>query len=135
MSLRFFHGGAPGRRKGDLLLPPSVTGLNTTTRTRSVAAGMGNITGRHDRVYVTSDRELARACAGALEHDDGIIGGGVLYQVEPVGELEPDPDLPGLGISFAVPEALVVAVLDAYVRRDDNRYAAKFQAVLNQMTR
>ncbi|WP_460965017.1 hypothetical protein [Pedococcus soli] len=96
---------------------------------------MANITGRHDRVYVTTDRELARACAGASEHDDGTVGGGVLYQVEPVGDLEPDPDLPGLHISFAVPQAVVVAVLDAYVRRDDTRYAAKFQAVLNHLAR
>jgi hypothetical protein len=132
---RLFHGGAPGRRKGDLLLPPSVTGLTTTTRTRSAAAGLGNSTQRHDRVYVTSDRELARACAGAFEHDDGTIGGGVLYQVEPVGNLEPDEDLPGFDISFQVPKARVVVVIDAYVRRDDNRHAAKLQSVLRQLER
>jgi hypothetical protein len=78
---------------------------------------------------------LARACAGAFEHDDGAVGGGVVCQVEPVGDLESDPDLPGLDISFAVPQAVVVAVLDAHVRRDDTRYAAKFRAVLNQLAR
>ena len=112
-----------------------MTGLSTTTRSRSAEAGFGNITQRLDRVYVTSDRELARAFAGAFEQADGAIGGGVLYQVEALGDLEPDEDLPGLDISFQVPQARVVAIIDAYVRRDDDRYAAKLRSVLTQLDR
>ena len=74
-----------------------------------------------------------RDIIGAVK--DGTIGGGVLYRVEPVGDLEPDEDLPGLDISFQVPKAKVIAVIDAYVRRDDNRHAAKLQSVLKQLER
>lgn len=100
--MRLFHGGAAGRRKGDLLLPPSVTGLRTTTRTRSAVAGLGNITQRHDRVYVTGNWP---GPAPEWSDDDGSIGGGVLCQVEAVGDLEPEEVLPGLDISFQVSQA------------------------------
>lgn len=134
MTGRLYHGGAPGRRRGDLLLPPSKTGLTRTTRTESVRAGFGNVTQRNDRVYVTTDRELAHACAGVWTADGVSVGGGVLYRVQAFGDLEPDEDLPGLGISFQLPGAVVLAVIDAYVRRDDARYGATLRSVLSRLS-
>jgi hypothetical protein len=115
------------------LLPPSVTGLTVTTRSRSLAAGLGTVRQRDDRVYITTDRDLARACAGVWSLDGETIGGGVLYRVEPMGDPDPDDDLPGLAISFQVPSARVLAVVDAYVARNDSKYAKKLTSVLQRL--
>ncbi|MHA3838265.1 hypothetical protein ACXR8F_21335 [Terrabacter sp. AAH1] len=133
MTVRLYHGGAPGRRPGELLLPPSVTGLNATLRDQSRAQGLRNITQRHDRVYVTSHRELARAFAGGWKDSVGRIGRGSLYRVE-AEECDPDPDLPGLGISFQTPQAVVTGVIDAHVPRNDLKYARVFESILEQLS-
>jgi hypothetical protein len=116
-----------------LLLPPSETGIASITHARSLTANLGRVTQRDDRVYVTADRELAKACAGIWSPDGQTIGGGVLYRVVPIGEVEPDDDLPGLGISFQVARAKVAAIHDPYVARNDPKYARKLQAVLGRL--
>jgi hypothetical protein len=58
-----------------------------------------------DRVYFTTDRELARAwCARDVA--------GAVFQVEPVGPYEPDPDYPNT--SFSAATAVVLEVDAAY---------------------
>ena len=54
MTTRYFHGGAPGRRMGDLLLPSARTGYqNSHFR--------GQLLKNYDpqRVYIATDQELA----------------------------------------------------------------------------
>ena len=116
---RFWHGGAPGRKPGDKLLPPSITGLTFTRRDMSIAQGLTEIAQRADLVYLTTDRELARAYAGLWTLDDQVLGGGALYRVEPDEPPEPDEDLLSLaGLSWQVRSATIGAVYDAYVRFD-----------------
>ncbi|TFF04362.1 hypothetical protein [Cellulosimicrobium funkei] len=79
---------------------------------------MTEIAQRDDRVYLTSDRELARAWAGLWTPDGEHFGNGSLYQVDAeLAALEPDEDLLSLeGVSFQVPRAVVRVVYDAAVR-------------------
>jgi hypothetical protein len=126
--LRLWHGGAPGRRVGDWLLPPTVTGIPSTVRQMSVEAGMPEISQREDRVYLTADRELARAWAGIWTPDGANHGGGSLYRVE-TDALEPDDDLLSLpGVSFQAERARVLAVYDAHVA-----YHPKFSRILQRV--
>jgi hypothetical protein len=60
---------------------------------------------RFDRVYVTPNRFIARCFAAGYPS-------GALYQVEPVGDLESDPEHEE---SFAVAAARVLVVLDRCV--------------------
>lgn len=85
---------------------------------------------RSDRVYVTTDRNLARAWAGIWTIDGKQHGGGTLYQVEvDVDELEPDDDLLSLpGRFFQAPQARVTCVYDAYVGFHD-----RFGRVIQQL--
>jgi hypothetical protein len=102
---RYFHGGVPGLRRGDLLLPPAATGTE-----RTLTADVLDMGGRarRDRVYVTTGREVARVYA-ALAPD------GALYEVEPLGELEADPDCAVAGVSWECPAARVLRVVDPVV--------------------
>lgn len=104
-AVRYFHGGVPGLVPGDLLLPPVATGT-TRTLTADVLEMGGQA--RRDRVYVTTGREVARVYA-ALFLD------GALYEVEPVGELVADPDCLEPGVSWEVPAARVLRVVDPVV--------------------
>jgi hypothetical protein len=101
---RLWHGGAPGRRVGDLLLPPSGTGLARTHRSMSLGYGLTQIGQRDDRVYLTSDKELARAYAGMWTRQGGGMGGGSLYKVATDDPLDPDADL--LSPRYLVPGGL-----------------------------
>lgn len=104
----YFHGGYPGLKPGDLLLPPDTTG--TEHRLSAIAAehnGPAHST-RTDIVYVTTGRDVARAFA-AFYPD------GALYRVEPAGALEPDPDCDLPDLSWQCAAARVAAVVDPVV--------------------
>src|SRR5262245_49524336 len=132
---RLWHGGAPGRRANDLLLPPIESGLTFTRRDISVEEGLSHIAQRDDRVYVTTDRTLARAWAGLWTPDGRTYPGGTLYRVDAT-DLEPDEDLLSLhGLSYQVPHATVIAVYDAHVPHDRVRQLAVLQRVLEQHER
>lgn len=96
----FWHGGAAGRRPGDLILPPSHTGAVSV-------AGMAGMPTRNDRVYFTTVYEVARGYAAHHR------GSNAVYRVEPVGGLEPDPDYRAIG--FQAPKARVIEVTDTAV--------------------
>ncbi len=93
---RYFHGGNSGLKRGEYILPPSETG-------RDSASDFGaQIVHRRDRVYVSTSLTDAQLFASANADP-------VVYEVEPEGELTPDPDCKS-GVSFACPKAKIVAV-------------------------
>lgn len=112
-----FHGGVRGLYPGNLLLPPN------RTRAPSIAAVTSDGVCRTDRVYLTADLAVARLFA----HLYPPRGGGWVYEVEPLGDLEPDPTLRTMLVdadpaqSFAVPEARVVRVAERNVREFNGR--------------
>lgn len=97
-----FHGGRGGLRRGDLLRPPAETSFAAEHAARAAAGSIG----RADRVYVTTSLEAAHLYA--VLHPSGR---GIVYEVEPVGALEDDPDCTEPGLSFAVPSARVLRVI------------------------
>lgn len=108
----FWHGGAPGREVGDLLLPPTQTDLAWTSRAINEASGLVNPNYREDRVYFTTDKKLAMAFAGYWSREPRRHGLGAVYEIE-VGEdlIEHDEDFPSVeGLFFQAPLARVVRV-------------------------
>lgn len=119
---RYFHGGIPGLKPGDLITPHPANVVDGCTICAAKAAGqqpvveglgiVDPLTERTDRVYVTDDREYARFYASKYPRGD-------LYVVEPVGEVEPSTEdhFP----SWSVPAARVRTVYDRYVRLTDKQ--------------
>ena len=102
----FYHGGVRRLHRGGVLLPPSKSGAPSTAD-----FGAGEVC-RRDRVYIISELDQARMFALMAPPK----GHGDVYEVEPLGELEPDPDYSGPGESYAVPMARVVRVAERNVR-------------------
>lgn len=131
--VRLWHGGAPGRRIGDLILPPDETGLVVTMADQSMAGGFTCIAQRRDRVYATTNREFARTYAGVwLNPITQSFGYGSLYRVEMEDDAEADTDLLSLpGLSFQAPRAKVISVYDAAVKPQPE----KFNRLISQILR
>lgn len=96
---RYYHGGVPGLRVGDTLLPPSVTGKSTLLEYAKEVDPNGPQ--RTDRVYLTTDLEAARLFALAYPY-------GHVYRAVPALPLENDPDCNEPGLSYQTPTAIVV---------------------------
>lgn len=93
-----FHGGVQDLTIGDLILPERETGVE---RAGPRFGGRS----RADRVYVTPDVDAARVFAF-------LRGEGDVYEVEPLGPLEPDPDAQRRpGVSYQTTRARIVAVV------------------------
>jgi hypothetical protein len=110
--MRYFHGGAPGLRPGDLIEPqPIDQGRHLVDgcpicEARKTGQQLPSDDLDPSMVYVTTDRDYARVYAAGYPN-------GALYVVDPVGELTPSPDpVP----SWGCPSARVTAVYDAHVR-------------------
>jgi len=103
----YYHGGAPGLRLGQDLLPPTATGHRAAVDyVRPGTPGAELV--RRDRVYFTEDPMVADLFAALYP---AALGGWV-YEVDPVGLVEPDPDYRGPGGgSLQAPMAVVVRVL------------------------
>ncbi len=104
-AVKFYHGGPPGLRVGDRILPPSVTGV-PSCKSFGAAAGLDTSVIRTDRVYLTSHPVAARMFAGMHPSYRGCV-----YQVTPEGQVDPDPDCKDPGLSWEAPSAVVVAVM------------------------
>lgn len=119
---------------GSLLLPPNATGLVRTSTTLSLSMGLGKIAHRRDRVYVTTDRDLARVWAGQWSTPEQ-LGYGWLYRVSvPPDEIEPDEDLLSLpGLSFQVPSARVEAIYEKAVAPNQPRFKTKLEKVIGDL--
>lgn len=101
----WFHGGVPGLNVGDLLLSPDESG--TTNRLSASTPADAQHGTRTDVVYLARHQDHARAYA-ALYPD------GALYEAEPIGPTEPDPDAPDLAVMCR--SARVTAVVRPVVR-------------------
>lgn len=109
--MTYFHGGVPGLRLGDQLLPPTVTGVRAAVDFAADLPGAGAV--RRDRVYLATT-ELMASIFAAMHP-----AGGWLYEVDPVGEIEPDPDWFGEpGESVEVGSAIVVRVIGPLAPED-----------------
>jgi hypothetical protein len=105
--VRYFHGGIPDLKPGDLILPPTATGTaRTLAQYSEQLADSGHV--RRDRVYITTGRDVAKVYA-AFYPD------GALYEVEPDGDVVPDPDCVVPGVSFECLAARVLRVVDPVV--------------------
>ncbi|MDX0930546.1 hypothetical protein GOE05_24055 [Sinorhizobium medicae] len=99
-AVRYFHGGFGGLTVGQLVLPPETTKAPSTARFG--AAGVCNT----NKVYVCTD--MHGALLYACMHFSGC---GKVYEVEPIGELTPDPDAARAGFSFECDKARVLRVI------------------------
>lgn len=101
--LPMWHGGAKGRKVGDLLLPPDQTGV-TPLATWGEDAGLDVTHVRTDRVFLTVSSDTAIMYAAMHP------GPAVVYRVQPLGEIEPDPDCHIPGLSWQAERARVVSI-------------------------
>lgn len=100
MTTLYFHGGRPDLKRGEFILPPTITGA------RSCSDFGGAAVHRRDRVYVASVFEAALMFACLHPSRRGWV-----YQVEPIGVLEQDPDYlgeSGLCLSWQCERARIV---------------------------
>lgn len=121
--MRLWHGGVPGLRVGDLVVPGErhyedgcpVCAAKAEGRNFTVGGVVVDPLNVHeDRVYVTSDREYARFYASKYPLGD-------LYRVEPVWRLGDMSPLVDVGTedpfpTWAAPAARVEAVYERAVR-------------------
>jgi hypothetical protein len=91
----------PGLKKGEILLPPSITGKSTLLQYAKQIAPDG--VQRADKVYVTTDVTSAELFAAVYPHGD-------VYKVRP-HDMEEDPDCTEHGLSFQCSKAEVIAVI------------------------
>lgn len=119
--MRYFHGGVPGLRPGDLITPHPPRSLDgcpvCTARAQGLTATLDGQpidppTGRPDRVYITTDRDYGRFYASLTWYGD-------LYTVQPVGEMEPSTEEPFP--TWCTPAARVVSVYDRAVQLTDGQ--------------
>jgi hypothetical protein len=92
----YFHGGNGGLEVGGYILPPSITGA---PQNGDVPAHIR----RNDRIYMV--RNFTEAAPWAAHHPKPIV-----YEVEPDGSIEDDPDVDTPGISFQCQKAKIVAI-------------------------
>lgn len=121
---RYWHGGKPDLRVGDLIRPgqePRVVAGCKICESRAhghtitVDGYVVDAPAQHtDRVYITTDREYAKFYASMAWLGD-------LYQVKPVGDVVPSTeDHPEFG-TWTAPAAKVVAVIERAVRLSDKQ--------------
>jgi hypothetical protein len=78
-----------------MLLPPSITKAKSTTD----LVGPNDVH-RDDRVYITTNINAALMYASVFRR-------GVIYEVEPIGKIEPDPDCSMVDLSFQCERARI----------------------------
>lgn len=118
--MTLYHGGARWLDRKGVILPPSRTGAPCG----SDFGGAG--VHRRDRVYLTSSLDEARMFALLAPPR----GGGTVYEAEPIGDTEPDPDYSGPAVCVQVPMARIVRVVDRRVRELGGLGPAEVLAVL-----
>lgn len=98
-STKYFHGGIGTLRIGMMVKPPCETGAPTTAD-----YGAEKVC-RRDRIYISSSKNAAAIFALMSP-----CGNGAVYEVEPIGAIEPDPDCSDPTLSFQCERAKVLAI-------------------------
>jgi hypothetical protein len=134
MADAWYHGGFHGLRRGQKILPPSVTGAHSVADVTSHGPGddlperVGKVHSR-DMVYLARNVSDARLWAALAPAHGGRNRGGDLYEVTPDGPLQPDPDyLAGDGGSVTCESATIVRVVERRVPRPSPRQIAALAA-------
>lgn len=96
--MTYWHGGFPRIRVGGKILPPSITGHKCASD-----YGASDVHSR-DRIYITTSFDAAKIWASMYPSNEAVI-----YEVSPIGEVEPDPDCSAPGLSFQCSGATVVS--------------------------
>lgn len=110
----YWHGGAPGLAAGQRIRPAA--GLQNLPMEYLLGEQYGS---DPTRVYVTTDRTLALMFAGKVSSPAGQTFGGTLYRVDPVGDLQPDPDFPSEAACFTCKAATITEVAQTAIRWDE----------------
>ena len=105
-TMKYYHGGIGGLRLGEYILPSSETG--------AISSCFYGAPAKSDKVYITTDYLAALMFASMSPSKNAAV-----YEVEPTGELTPDPDCLEIGLSFECPKAKIIRrmPLPQYVRR------------------
>lgn len=103
-----YHGGPPGLKVGQRILPARVTGVRSTAEYG--AAGICD----PNKVYVTTDPLAAAIFASMHPSGDGRV-----YKVETIGAVTHDPDCNEDGLSYVCEAARIVGRVK--VKRKDMR--------------
>ncbi|QNE18184.1 hypothetical protein F1D05_10115 [Kribbella qitaiheensis] len=101
----FFHGGAPGLVPGSILRPAAALGFDVSYNAEQTM---------YDPNYVYLTREADVATAYAARCVMPVVGQipGTVYQAQPLGLVEPDPDYgPVSGVYVRAPRARIVSVV------------------------
>ena len=88
---RYYHGGVRRLKPNMLILPPDRTGAVSCRDTWPDDSQVDKVLARTDRVYVTTDLQVATLWGAMFPHRKG----GWVYEVEPSPDLEIDPDYQG----------------------------------------
>jgi hypothetical protein len=98
----YYHAGVSNLAVGDYILPASETGHSRTAEFFAENdLDIDDGTYSRDYVYVTTDLNWAAARSG--------LDKGWVYEVEPEGTIEEDPDEDFMGMSFRCPRARIAA--------------------------
>jgi hypothetical protein len=119
--VRWYHGGFPGLKRGQQILPPSVTGtISVADKSLGDDSLRERVVKVHDPalIYLTRDVADARFWASLAPAHGGKNRGGDVYEVTPDGPLVPDPDyLPKDGKSMACSSATITRIVERRVPR------------------
>ncbi len=119
--MSYYHGGVTGLVVGDFILPPAETGVVSCQDLDHPDTAMQaqiEAVHRRDRVYLTTEL-LAASMFAALHPGFCCHLGGAVYEVAPIGDIEPDADyLQADGGSVCAPKALITRVVVRAVPRD-----------------
>lgn len=107
----YWHGGAPGLEVGQRIRPAA--GLVHLPMEYQLGEMYGS---DPTRAHVTTDQKFALSFAAKVATPEGQTYGGSLYEVTPIGDLEPDPDFPPEAGAFTCKAATIVAVAQTGVR-------------------
>lgn len=107
-----FHGGVPGLRVGQWILPPAVTGVKGADKYAKYDPGVYDPA----LVYMVTDLEQARMFAAMCPTGSGPGRGGDVYRVQPTIPLALDPDCHIEGSSWCASRALVLGIVSTGVR-------------------
>lgn len=115
--MTYYHGGIPGLRIGDEVLPPTRTGMPNSAARIVAEYDLDGPHVRDDVVFLASTEVMAAMFAAMYPAPTG----GWIYECEAREPVEDDPDYRGpSGESVQAPSALIVRVVGPLAQSDVN---------------